>query len=137
MKKLVASILALALTVALAPINLIAAARFQTNGVISGIANVEGKPLANVTVRLRNVDNGQLLGSMTSNAAGEFSFTGLPAGNFVVETANLAGTLLGTSTRIVLAAGAMTATGVTVSTSAAAAAAAGVGGGAAAAGGAA
>ena len=124
MKKLVASVLALALTIALAPINLIAAARFQA-GSIAGIATVDGKPLANVTVRLRNVDSGQLVGNMQSGANGAFNFTGLPAGNYVVETVSASGTMLGTSTRIALAAGAMAATGITVGTSAAALAAAG------------
>ena len=128
----------------LAPINLIAAGRAiaQTNGTISGIASVDGKPLANVTVRLRNVDTGQLVGNTTSNAQGQFSFTGLGPGNFVVETVSANGTILGTSTAIALTAAAMVATGITVATTAAALAAAGgvgaaaVGAGAAAGGGA-
>ena len=104
----------------------------QNTGEIAGTAVVEGKPLPGVTVRLRNIDNGQLVGNMTTNEKGEFRFTGLPPGNFVVETVAPNGTLLGTSARIALVAGAMVATGVAVSTSAAAAAAAGVGAGAAA-----
>jgi hypothetical protein len=131
MKKLVASVLCLALIAAVAPFSLIALA--QNTGEISGTAVVEGQPLPNVTVRLRNVDNGQLVGdSLTTNEKGEFRFSNLPAGNFVVETVAPNGTLLGTSQRIVLVAGAMVATGVAVSTGAAAAAAAGVGAGAAA-----
>jgi hypothetical protein len=134
MKKLVASFVALALTVAMAPVNLIAAARFQA-GTIAGVATVDGKPLANVTVRLRNIDTGQLVGNTTANAQGSFSFSGLGAGNFVVETVAANGTILGTSTTIALAAGAMAATGITVATSGTAlAAAGGVGAGAAAAG---
>jgi hypothetical protein len=106
---------------------------------IAGSAVVEGKPLANVAVRLRNVDNGVLVGDALTNAAGALRFTGLPVGNYIVETVAPNGTLLGTSTRIALVAGGMVATGVTVTTSAAAAAAFGVGAagaGAAAAGGA-
>ena len=134
MKKLIASALVLALAIAAAPINLIAAARFQA-GSISGVATVDGKPLANVTVRLRNVDTGQLVGNTTANATGGFSFSGLPAGNFVVETVAANGTILGTSTTIALAAGAMAATGIAVATSGTAlAAAGGIGAGAAAAG---
>jgi len=136
MKKVVASVLVLALAIAAAPINLIAAARFQS-GAISGVASVEGKPIPNVTVRLRNVDTGQLVGNTTANAAGEFSFTGLPAGNFVVETVAANGTILGTSA-VALTAAAMVVTNLTVGASAAAVAAAGgttaVLGGAAAAG---
>ena len=124
MKKLIASTLVLALAIAAAPINLIAAARFQA-GSISGVATVDGKPLAKVTVRLRNVDTGQLVGNTTSGANGSFSFSGLPAGNFVVETVSANGTILGTSTTIALAAGAMAATGIAVATSGTALAAAG------------
>jgi uncharacterized surface anchored protein len=127
MKRLLASALCVALSMTLAPINLAAAGRViaQANGAISGVASVDGKPLANVTVRLRNVDTGQLVGNSTANAQGEFSFTGLGPGNFVVETVAANGTILGTSTAIVLTAAAMVATGVVVSTSAAAIAAAG------------
>jgi len=123
MKKLVASVLVLALAIAAAPINLIAAARFQS-GAISGVASLSGKPIPNVTVRLRNVDTGQLVGNTTANAAGEFSFTGLPAGNFVVETVAPNGTILGTSA-VALTAAAMVVTNLTVASSAAAVAAAG------------
>src|SRR5918994_4648702 len=122
MKKLLASALCVALSMTLAPINLIAAGRAiaQTNGAISGIASVDGKPLANVTVRLRNVDTGQLVGNTTANAQGQFSFSGLGPGNFVVETVAANGTILGTSAAIALTAAAMVVTNVAVGTSAAA-----------------
>ena len=129
MKRALSALVALAMFVAYQPIPITALA--QNTGEISGTAVVEGKPLSKVTVRLRNVDNGQLVGNQTTNERGEFRFTGLPAGNFVVETVAPNGTLLGTSARIALTAGAMVATGVAVSTSAAAAAAAGIGAGAA------
>ena len=121
MKKLLASTLCLALSLSVAPVNLIAAGRAiaQTNGAISGMATVDGKPLGNVTVRLRNVDNGTLAGETTANAQGQFSFSGLPPGNYVVETVAANGTILGTSTAIALTAAAMVVTGVTVGTSAA------------------
>jgi hypothetical protein len=122
MKKLVASVLAFALTLTMSPINLIAAVR-QT-GQISGIASLEGKPIPNTTVRLRNVDSGQLVGNTTTNAAGEFSFTGLPEGNFVVETVSANGTILGTSA-VSLTAATMVVANLTIGASAAAVAAAG------------
>jgi Carboxypeptidase regulatory-like domain len=132
MKKLIASTLVLALAIAAAPINLIAAGKLaQNTGQIAGNAVIEGKPMGNVTVRLRNVDTGQLVGNTTTNAQGAFSFSGLPPGNFVVETVAANGTILGTSATISLVAGAMIAGAVTVSTTAAAAAAAGIGAGAA------
>lgn len=124
MKRLITLFVALAVLVAFsAPL----LARAQNIGEIAGTAVVEGRPIVGITVRLRNVDNGQLVGNTTTNDRGEFRFTGLPVGNYVVETiAKDGSTLLGTSTRIGLVAGAMAATGVTVSTSAAAAAAAGL-----------
>jgi hypothetical protein len=127
MKKLLASALCVSLSMSVAPVNVIAAGKVvaQTNGAISGVATVDGKPLANVTVRLRNVDTGQLVGSTTANGQGQFSFTGLGPGNFVVETISANGTVLGTSTAIALTGTAMVVSGVTVGTSAAAIAAAG------------
>jgi hypothetical protein len=117
MKKLIASALVLALVVTAAPINLIAAGRIQT-GQIAGSAMVDGKPLGNVVVRLRNIDNGQLVGTTPANAQGGFSFTGLGPGNYVVETVAPNGTILGTSAAITLTSAAMTAAGITVSASA-------------------
>jgi hypothetical protein len=127
MKKLLASMLCLALSLGVAPIHLIAAGRAiaQTNGAISGVATVDGKPLENVTVRLRNVDNGTLAGETKANAQGQFNFSGLGPGNYVVETVAANGTILGTSTAIALTATAMVVTGVTVGTSAAVVAGAG------------
>lgn len=127
MKKLIASILSFAFVALAAPINLIAAGRAMTQpvGIISGIASVDGKPLANVTVRLRNVDSGELVGNQTANAAGEFSFTGLGQGSFIVETVAANGTILGTSMATTLTAGAMAVAGVAVATSGSALAAAG------------
>jgi hypothetical protein len=124
MKKLLASVLCLALTVAMAPINLIAAAKTFQAGQISGTAALEGKPIPNTTVRLRNVNNGQLAGTTTTNAAGEFNFAGLPEGEFAVEVVSANGTILGTSA-VALTAATMTVAGLTVGASAAAVAAAG------------
>ena len=120
MKKLIASVLVFALAILAAPMNVIA---LQT-GSISGVASVEGKPLANVTVRLRNLDTGQIVGNTTANASGQFSFSNLGAGNFVAETLSANGTVLGTTT-VTLTAAAMTVTGITVATSASALAAGG------------
>src|SRR5687767_3090442 len=95
MKMRLTSVLCIALTLIAAPINLIAAG--QANGSISGIATVDGKPLANVSVRLRNVDTGQLVGNTSANAQGQFAFSDLGPGYFVVETVARNGTILGTS----------------------------------------
>ena len=131
MRKLLVGLLCGLLALTTAPTSLVA----LQAGQITGRALVDGKTLGNVTVRLRNVDNGQLLGTTTANAAGEFSFTGLPAGNFVVETVGANGAVLGTSAAVSLTAASMVATGIPVGTTGAAlAAAGGIGGPAAGAG---
>jgi uncharacterized surface anchored protein len=134
MRRVFSTVLALVLLLGSQHLLMAAGAKQQNIGEIAGTAVVEGKPLNNITVRLRNVDNGRLVGDMRTNELGQFRFTGLPVGNYVVETVAPNGTMLGTSTRISLVAGALVATGVTVTTSAAAAAAVGVGGAAGAAG---
>src|SRR5947208_47165 len=102
------------------------AVQAQTAGSISGTASDSvGVTVAKATVRLRNLATGELSGNSVSSGAGEFSFSGLSAGNYVVEVVNAAGEIVGTSAPIVVAAGAQV-TGVVVAASAAAAA--GVGG---------
>ncbi len=107
MPKLLASVLCAALALSAAPVSLMAAgkaARGLQAGQISGQATVDGKPLGNVRVRLRNVDTKQLAGEMQADGAGNFNFTGLPAGNYVVETIGANGNVLGTSTVVSLTA---------------------------------
>jgi hypothetical protein len=118
MKKLVASMICVAFALSAMPVGLLA----QATGQISGQAMVEGRPMANGSVQLRNVDTGQIVSKATADANGNFSFSNLGPGNFVVETLDATGNVIGTSAKILLAAGAMVATGVTVSGSAAAAA---------------
>ena len=104
------------------------AAAGQGTGALNGTArSSQGQALGNYTVRLRSVQTGQLAGTTTSNAGGAFSFTGLNAGNYVVEIVNAAGEIVGTSAAISVAAGATVA--VTVTATAAAALAAGGGAG--------
>lgn len=108
----------------------------QTNGFIAGVTSIDGKPLPNITVRLRNLENGQLVGNTAADATGQFSFSGLNPGNYVVEMVSADGTIIGTSVNIPLMTGVMAATNVAVGVSAAAlGATGGVAAGAAAAGG--
>jgi hypothetical protein len=106
-----------------------AARQGQGTGTLTGVAQGADKaPLSNYTVRVRDVADGQIAGTTFSSGAGEFSFTGLPVGNYVVEVVDAAGQVVGLSpTLAVTAGGAMT---VTISASAGGAlAAAGAGGG--------
>ena len=131
MRRIVALALASSLTLSSAP--LFAA---QATASLAGTAtSSSGQSVANATVHLRNLANGQIAGTTTSSTTGSFSFAGLQAGNYAVEVVNAAGQIIGTSASIGVAAGA-TVTGIAVSTSAvlAGAAAGGAAAGAAAAG---
>jgi hypothetical protein len=90
------------------------AAQAPLFGSISGTAWGEGRPLANVTVQLRAVADGRLVGSGLSNAQGGFSFTGLNPGSFVVEIIGRERAMLGTSPAISLTPTAMVVSGVLV-----------------------
>ena len=76
MKRVLSALIALVMFVAYQPLPITALA--QNNGEIAGTAVVEGKPLAKITVRLRNVDSGQLVGNQTTNERGEFGFYAHP-----------------------------------------------------------
>ena len=131
MRRIVALALASSLTLSSAP--LFAA---QATASLAGTAtSSSGQSVANATVHLRNLANGQIAGTTTSSTTGSFSFAGLQAGNYAVEVVNAAGQIIGISASIGVAAGA-TVTGIAVSTSAvlAGAAAGGAAAGAAAAG---
>jgi hypothetical protein len=124
---------ALALVCALVGLGLpsttFAAAR-QQNGQISGTARTQGgQALANTTVRIRNVGTGQPAGTAQTSATGEFSFSNLPAGSYIIEIVDANGQVIGTTAALSLTASATSLTGVAVTASAsgsgAAAAAAG------------
>jgi Carboxypeptidase regulatory-like domain len=93
---------ALGLSVALQPLSAVAASP-QSGGTINGTAeNSAGDTLPNYTVQLRSVQTGKLVGSTTSNAAGNFSFTGLDADTYLVEVVSPAGDIVGTSAALTL-----------------------------------
>lgn len=75
-----------------------ASARQTVTGGAQGIArDAQRQPLANHTVQVRNVSTGELTGTATTKASGEFIFTGLPEGTYVSELVNPAGQIIGTS----------------------------------------
>ena len=75
-------------------------------GSITGTAvNPAGQPLANLMVRARDLVTGQVAGSTTSSAAGQFTFVGLKPGSYVIEIADSVGRVVGTSAFISIAAG--------------------------------
>jgi hypothetical protein len=82
-------------------------------------ADATGRALSNTGVQLRNVSTGQLAGSTTTNALGQFSFLNLPAGTYLAEVINAAGQITATSSAVVVSSG-WAITDVSVITSAAA-----------------
>jgi hypothetical protein len=98
-----------------------------TGGVQGTARDAQQQTLANYTVQVRNVQTGDLVGSGTTNASGQFTFSGLTPGSYVVEIVNAAGEIIGTTAPIAVAAGTMAS--VTVTASAAGALAAAGGGG--------
>lgn len=91
----------------------------QGTGSISGTAqNAQKQSLSGVKVQLRNVDTGALVGSTQSASNGFFSFTGLNPANYVIEIVDAAGKVIGVSSSMAVAAGAVI-EGVAVAASAA------------------
>jgi Carboxypeptidase regulatory-like domain len=96
------------LAVGMASVDMIAAGRGQaaSTATLSGTASDgAGHVLANTGVQLRSVSTGQLAGTATTDAAGRFSFVGLPAGTYTVEIVSSTGQIVGTSGSVVVSAG--------------------------------
>jgi hypothetical protein len=72
---------------------------------VSGSAlRTDFKPLPAATVRLRQFDgNGAVLASATTGPSGEFAFSGVPAGNYVIELVDFSGKLVGMAPPFVVA----------------------------------
>jgi hypothetical protein len=70
-------------------------ARAAATGGITGTAqSAAGATLPNCTIQVRNLQTGTLAATATSDAAGSFSFTGLPPAKYVVEVRD-AGSIVG------------------------------------------
>lgn len=114
MRRVISVFLVLAFAAFVSPIPVVVA---QTGtGNVNGVAADASKnPLANHTVRLRNLANGQITSVTQSSATGTFSFTGITPGNFVIEIVNAAGNVIATSSSIAVTAGTTAAITVTAS----------------------
>jgi hypothetical protein len=132
MRKSFAVVLMFAVALVGIPLRLLAAAKTaarQQGGSLNGVAHGADKaPLPNYTVQVRNVDTGRLAGSTTSNEAGQFSFTSLQPGNYVIEIVDASGKVVGLSPSVGVAAGATVSVTVSASAAGAIAAAASSGG---------
>jgi hypothetical protein len=84
------------------------------------VVTPNGSPLANATVRARNLLSGEIAGSTSTAAAGQFTISVTP-GSYLLEVVAANGQIVGTSPFIAATAGsAITAVTVTVSAGAAA-----------------
>lgn len=123
----VVAVLGMPVGVFAAPAKAPAVLQGQTTGGLQGVAkDAAEKALPRVKVQVRG-PNGQLAGTGTTNASGEFSIAGLNPGSYTIEIVDSAGNIVGTSAAVTVTAGA-TAT-VTVTAAAAGAIAAAAGGG--------
>jgi len=88
-------------------------------GQIRGMAMSQtGQHLAGQLARLRSLDIGHVADVTTTSGSGEFSFSGVGAGSYVVELVSN-GYVVGTSAPVVLSPRSMTAEGVTATASSA------------------
>lgn len=128
MRRLVAIALTLTVITFLRPAP-VALAQAGTGGVNGVAADAAKNPLANHTVRLRNLTNGQITSVTQSTANGSFSFAGITPGNFVVEIVGPGNTgVIATSATISVTAGTTATITVTASALGALAGAGGAGG---------
>ena len=114
MKRALSLLVVLAVLLSAQPLSIAALA--QNTGEVAGTAIVEGKPIPNIRVRLRNVDTNQIVANQRTNAQGEFRFTGLGAASYVVEVVSDDDRVLA-SVPVALSAGSLVVTGITATVS--------------------
>jgi len=109
MRKIVSVGLIFVMTLAAASSTLVA----QSGGTMTGIARGNHmQSLPSVNVRLRNTDTGAVVGTTVTTEAGTFTFSALPAGNYIAEVIDVAGKVLGVGAPVSLPAGATATTSV-------------------------
>jgi len=112
MRKTVAIALTMMTISAGAESGLLAAAQ-QPAGNVMGIARGGYMQALNqVRVQLRSIQTGELVATTTTTEAGEFSFPGLPAGNYIAEIVDAAGKIKGVGAPVQVTAGTTTPTSV-------------------------
>ena len=119
LQRVLAGVLSLAILVGANPVLFAAAPAGQ----ISGVAMLQsGDRLSGQVARLRSLDQDQVAAVTTTGGSGGFAFAGVTAGSYIVELVSN-GTVVGTSTPVMLTSRNMTAANVMVTASAAPAAA--------------
>ncbi|HSL23052.1 MAG TPA: carboxypeptidase-like regulatory domain-containing protein [Vicinamibacterales bacterium] len=113
MRKFIAAVVSIAFVAAMWPVQAGAASGQVVQargGTVEGIArDANQQPLPKTAVQIRNVATGQLVGTQITGPAGQFVFTGIGPGNYVVELVDNDGKIIGASVPFSVAEG-MTAT---------------------------
>jgi hypothetical protein len=105
MRKSISIVLTMMLTAG-GPSGVLAAQAPAQSATLSGTARqTDSTPLSSAKVQVRSVETGQLAASTFSGQAGEFTFAGLPPGNYILEVADAAGRIVGTTPLFELAPG--------------------------------
>jgi hypothetical protein len=85
----------------------------QAAGSVSGIARGrQMQTLSGVKVQIRSAGSGQVVGSSNTTEGGAFSFSGLPAGDYVAEVVDATGKVQGVSSPFAISAGGSATTSV-------------------------
>jgi hypothetical protein len=108
MRKFVAVVVVMMIVATAVPIAAFGATKAakQQSGTLTGVARGADKsPLRGYTIRLRQIEDGAIAASMRTNQAGEFGFTGIPPGRYIVEIVDSTETVVGMSTTLSIAAG--------------------------------
>lgn len=128
MRRVISLALVIVFTAFVSPMPLVIA-QGQTGGVAGTAVDAAKNPLANHTVRVRNLSNGQITSTTTSAANGSFSAAGLPPGNYVIEIVGPGNTgVIATSATVSVTAGTTATVTVTATALAGMAAAGGASG---------
>jgi hypothetical protein len=115
MQKLTAPALFLTIVLLSSSAPLVARQGEAALGQISGIASAEGGgALPNSLVQLRDLDTGEVVGTATTSAGGQFVFVVTKPGHFAVEILNPNGTVASISSAITLSVGAMVVNSVAI-----------------------
>jgi|SRR5581483_12221079 len=76
------------------------AAQVRGIDVTGALVSPTSGSLAGYSLPLRNIDTGEVVTRAVSGASGQFNYTAVPQGTYVVEARNAAGKLVGTSAPI-------------------------------------
>jgi hypothetical protein len=78
----------------------------QTGSVTGQVRMTDSQPLTTGTVRMRQLESGDVVASTNSGRSGEFSFSGLTPGNYVIDVIDANGKVVGMSAPLALSPGA-------------------------------